>query len=64
MNHTLLIEKFKDSSIFRILDDITACITSMKEELKNRGFNENKLELAIGGYSSGAHITLLYGYPT
>jgi len=62
MNHTLLIEKFEDSSIFRILDDITACITSIKEELKDRGFNENKLELAIGGYSSGAHITLLYGY--
>ena len=62
MNHTLLIEKYEDSSIFRILDDVTACITNIKEELKNRGFNENKLELAIGGYSSGAHIALLYGY--
>ena len=62
MNHTLLVEKYEDSSIFRILDDITACISSIKEELINRGFNENKLELAIGGYSSGAHIALLYGY--
>jgi hypothetical protein len=35
---------------------------NIKEQLKNRGFNEDKLELAIGGYSSGAHLTLLYGY--
>ena len=62
MNHTLLVEKFKGFNIFRILDDITACIEDIKSELKNRGFNENKLELAIGGYSSGGHITLLYGY--
>lgn len=62
MNHTLLVEKYEDSNIFRILDEITACIGSIKEELKGRGFNEDKLELAIGGYSSGAHIALLYGY--
>ena len=26
------------------------------------GFNKTKLELAIGGYSSGAHISMLYSY--
>ena len=62
MNHTLLLPKYKDYNIFRILDDITACIQNIKDYLKNKGFDENKLELAIGGYSSGAHIALLYGY--
>ena len=35
---------------------------NIKHKLKNLGFDENKLELAIGGVSSGAHLSLLYGY--
>ena len=62
MSHTLLYDKYKEYNIFRILDEVTSCIENIKETLVNKGFNENKLELAIGGYSSGAHITLLYGY--
>ena len=41
---------------------ITSCLESIKDKLKNLGFNENKLELAIAGCSSGAHLALLYGY--
>ena len=62
MNHTLLLKKYKNFNIFRIIDEISSCISSIKDYLKNLGFNENKLELALGGISSGAHLALLYGY--
>ena len=62
MDYTLLNDNYSGHNIFRILDEVTACIESIKEELNNMGFNKTKLELAIGGYSSGAHIALLYSY--
>jgi len=62
MNHTLLIKKYKEYNIFRIIDEITSCIESIKNKLKDEGFDTNKLELAIGGLSAGAHLSLLYGY--
>ena len=62
MGYTLLLEKYKEYNIFRILDEITACIESIKEQLKQQGFNENKLEIAIGGISAGGHLALLYSY--
>ena len=62
MNHTYLNKKYKGYSIFKIMDEITCCIQNIKDYLKNEGFNENKLELSIGGISSGAHLSLLYGY--
>ena len=62
LNYTYLSKKDKKCNIFKILDEITSCLESVKEKLKNLGFNENKLELAIGGGSAGAHLSLLYGY--
>ena len=62
MNHSYLSKGNKHISIFKILDEITACLENIKLKLKNMGFDENKLELAIGGASSGAHLSLLYGY--
>ena len=62
MDYTFLNNNYKENNIFRILDEVTACINSIKEELNNMGFNKTKLELAIGGYSSGAHISMLYSY--
>jgi len=62
MDYTLLNDNFSGHNIFRNLDEVTACIESIKEELNNMGFNKTKLELAIGGYSSGAHIGMLYSY--
>ena len=44
------------------MDEISFCIDSIKEELKTRGFNETNLELALGGYSAGGHLILLYTY--
>ena len=62
MDYTLLNDNYAEHNIFRILDEVTACIESIKEELNNMGFNKTKLELAIGGYSSGAYIGMLYSY--
>ena len=62
VGYTLLINNYKDFSIFKILDEITACIKAIKKELKDLGFDANKLKLAIGGYSAGSHIALLYSY--
>ena len=62
--YTLLNQEMNDPtlSIFRDLDEIDACITTMKESLKSLGFNESKLHLVIGGASSGAHLAMLYAY--
>lgn len=51
-------------SIFRNLDEIDACIASIKEILANPalGFDTTKSELVIGGASSGSHLAMLYSY--
>ena len=62
IGYTVLSDKYIEYNIFRIMDEITACIKSIKKELKSQEFDETKLELAIGGVSAGAHLALLYGY--
>ena len=62
MEYTLLINNSKDTNIFRMIDEISACIGDIKERLKAEGFDENFLQIAIFGYSAGAHLTLLYSY--
>jgi len=62
MAYSLLNSTNYNSSIFRILDEVASAIKSIKKTLKEKGFNEAKLELAIGGASSGAQIALLYAY--
>lgn len=64
IEYTLLNQDMNDPtlSIFRDLDEIDACITTMKQSLKSLGFNESKLHLVLGGASSGAHLAMLYAY--
>ena len=62
IGYTVLSDKYTEYNIFRIMDEISACIKSIKKELKSQEFDETKLELAIGGVSAGAHLALLYGY--
>lgn len=50
----------KHSNIFRNLDEITTCFEHIKKTLVEY-INPNKLQLAIGGYSTGGHLALLYG---
>lgn len=65
IEYTLLNKDFdnehKDLSIFRDLDEIDACISTMKSFLVKYGFT-GKLSLVIGGVSSGAHLSMLYAY--
>ena len=49
-------------SIFRNLDEIDACIKSIKSSLEELNFDITKTELVIGGASSGAHLSMLYAY--
>jgi acetyl esterase/lipase len=49
-------------SIFRDLDEIDACISAIKLALGDLEFDTSKLNLVIGGASSGAHLTMLYAY--
>ena len=49
-------------SIFRDLDEIDACISSIKSVLGQLGFDTTKSNLVIGGASSGAHLAMLYSY--
>jgi len=62
MDYTILSDSYTNFNIYRIMDEISACIDSIVEELKSNGLDENKLEFAIGGVSAGAHLCLLYSY--
>ena len=62
MEYTNCLDKYKEKSAFRILDEITACIKSIKKELESQGFNGDKLELSLYGISAGAQLSLVYGF--
>ena len=62
MDYTLVNNSAYESKAFRMIDEISTVIKNVKERLKKEGFNENKLELAIGGSFAGGHSSLLYVY--
>ena len=62
MSYTLFNGTYRNTNIFRIIDEISATIKGIKLKLKEKGFNEKKLELVIGGGSAGAHLSMLYSY--
>jgi len=64
IKYTLLRREMDDPSrsIFRNLDEIDACIKSIKDVLTQLKFDTTKTELVIGGASSGAHLSMLYAY--
>ena len=64
IKYTLLKKSMDDPSLslFRDLDEIDACIASIKSVLAEKGFDTTKTKLVIGGASSGAHLTMLYSY--
>lgn len=49
-----------DKTIYRILDEIRACMNDLSDVLKNEGFLTDKLSIAIEGEDAGAHLALLY----
>lgn len=64
LKYTLLNADMNDTSlsVFRDLDEIDACINSIKLALEDLHFDTSKVNIAIGGASSGAHLTMLYTY--
>ena len=63
LDYTVLnITRYNNINIYRIVDEIFAAINHIKNFLKNEGFDEKKLELALFGASAGAHLSLLYSY--
>ena len=64
IKYTLLKKSMDDRSlsIFRNLDEIDACIDSIKSALEDLDFDTSKTKLVIGGASSGAHLAMLYSY--
>ena len=66
MNYTLLpssissATKEKDKSVYRILDEINAAITAIKNYLVSLGFDQSKLSVALQGEDAGAHLAMLY----
>ena len=62
MGYTLLMNNYEQANIFRMIDEITATINSIKKELIKYGFDGDKLEMAISGGSAGGHLSLLYAY--
>ena len=62
IEYTNCLDKYEEKSFFRILDEITACINSIKNELKGRGFDDKKLELSLYGISAGGQLILLYAF--
>ena len=57
------INRIRSSNAFRIIDEITACISDIKRRLKtDYKFDDTKLELAIGGHSFGSEFAMIYGY--
>ena len=64
IKYTLLRKEMDDKSrsIYRNLDEIDACIKSLKAALQTLEFDTTKTELVIGGASSGAHLAMLYSY--
>ena len=65
IKYTLLRKEMdkRELSIFRNLDEIDACIASIKTVLHDDlDFDTTKTNLVIGGASSGAHLAMLYSY--
>ena len=64
IKYTLLKKEMNDASlsIFRNLDEIDACIKTIKSCLEELEFDTTKTSLVIGGASSGAHLSMLYSY--
>lgn len=60
IGYTLLNGTYNQSNIYRIMDDINAAVYGTKELLVSLGYQANKLELALQGFSAGAHLCLLY----
>ena len=62
MTYTIFNGTYKNTNMFRLIDEITYTMKAIKVFLKEKGFDENKFELVLGGGSAGGHLSMLYSY--
>lgn len=60
MDYSLISEDRPDVTVGTMLDEITACTAALKKQLAAEGYRVSGL--AIGGFSAGAHLAMLYAY--
>ena len=60
LDYSLYSDEHKENTMYTMLDEITACIGAMKSELSGRGYRTPRI--ALGGFSAGGHLALLYAY--
>ena len=63
IGYTLLTNNSTDhKSMYRIVDEITACQKSILQFLEKENIKTNNIQIVLGGMSAGGHLSLLYGY--
>jgi len=60
LDYSLVSDKHPEVTIYTMLDEITECIGSIKAYLADHGYKAPRI--AIGGFSAGGHLALLYSY--
>ena len=60
LDYSLVSDEHLEVTIYTMLDEITECIGAMKKYLTEHGYKTPKI--AIGGFSAGGHLALLYSY--
>ena len=60
IEYSLLSKQHPEVTISTMLDEITACISAIKEKLEAEGYQTSKI--ALSGVSAGGHLALLYSY--
>ncbi len=60
LDYSLISRRRPEVTIYTMLDEITRCIGALKEEMAKRGYRTPKI--ALGGFSAGGHLALLYSY--
>ena len=56
---TNILDKYKERSYCRILDEITACIERINKELVSEGFNGDSLELSLYSISAESQLIII-----
>ena len=60
MDYSLVSDKHPEITVETMLKEITSCTAALKKQLEKEGCRVSGM--AIGGYSAGAHLAMLYAY--
>lgn len=60
MDYSLISEDKPEVTVETMMDEIAACVAALKKKLAEEGFHVSGL--AVGGFSAGAHLAMLYAY--